>query len=125
MSKLAQIVLTRTERAELKLHPAELGPVNVRIEMRADQASIQIVAASPETRSALEQSLPQLRDLLAGQGITLGQASVHDNAAQRDARPDAWAASPRTDGRDDPAAAPASDAVRLTLRTDRLVDVFA
>jgi len=126
VNTLAQIVLTRTERAELRLHPAELGPVNVRIEMRADQATVQIVAASPETRSALEQSLPQLRDLLATQGITLGQASVHDGTAQRDARPDAWTSAPRSGSIDDPAAAPATDTVRVTLRRpDRLVDVFA
>jgi flagellar hook-length control protein FliK len=88
VGRLAQVVLTRNERAELKLHPAELGPVSIRVELQADQASLTIVAASAETRSALEQSLPQLRDLLAGQGITLGQTSVHDGQAQRDdARP--------------------------------------
>jgi flagellar hook-length control protein FliK len=99
--------------------------VSVRIEMRADQASVQIVAASPETRSALEQSLPQLRDLLATQGITLGQASVHDGTAQRDARPEAWATAPRATAGDD-AATTSGDVVRLHVRPpDRLVDVFA
>jgi flagellar hook-length control protein FliK len=108
----------------LRLNPAELGPVHVRVELRADQASIQIVAASPETRSALEQSLPQLRDLLAGQGITLGQATVHDGAAQREARPDMWA-STRLPAHDDGSAA-ASDTVELVVRQpNRLVDVFA
>jgi len=100
----------------------------VRIEMRADQASVQIVAASAETRSALEQSLPQLRDLLATQGITLGQATVNDGAAQPDARPGAWAGAPRNGSTgDEPAAvAGAPDSVHMILRRpDRLVDVFA
>lgn len=125
VSKLAHIVLTRNERAELKLNPAELGPVNVRVEMRADTVSVQIVAASAETRSALEQSLPQLRDLLASQGITLGQASVHDGAAQRDARPDAWTPA-RGTRLDDATPASRGERVELTVRRpDRLVDVFA
>ena len=84
VGRMAHVVVTRNERAELTLHPAELGPVSIRVEMQADQASLTIVAACAETRSALEQSLPQLRDLLAGQGITLGQASVHDGQARRD-----------------------------------------
>jgi len=87
VGRMAHVVMTRNERAELTLHPAELGPVSIRVEMQADQASLTIVAASAETRSALEQSLPQLRDLLAGQGITLGQASVHDGQARRDDAP--------------------------------------
>jgi len=125
VNKLAQIVLTKNERAELKLNPAELGPVNVRVELKADQVSVQIVAASPETRSALEQSLPQLRDLLASQGITLGQASVQDGAPQRDARADAWT-SGRTDGEPSTSGASRADTVHLVARRpDRLVDVFA
>ena len=124
VSKLAQIVLTRNERAELRLNPAELGPVHVRVELRADQASVQIVAASPETRSALEQSLPQLRDLLATQGITLGQASVHDGASQREARPDMWA-STRMAAPAAGAAAPAETIHLVVRQPNRLVDVFA
>jgi flagellar hook-length control protein FliK len=124
VSKLAHIVLTRNERAELRLNPAELGPVNVRVELRADQLSVQIVAASPETRSALEQSLPQLRDLLATQGITLGQASVHDGAPQRDARPEAWT----RPSSQDPAttASGRADTVQtIVRRADRLLDLYA
>jgi flagellar hook-length control protein FliK len=94
--------------------------------MQADQASLTIVAASAETRSALEQSLPQLRDLLAGQGITLGQASVHDGSAQRDAPSPAWLAATR-DGRDAAGTrGPADETVeRILRRADRLLDVFA
>jgi flagellar hook-length control protein FliK len=124
VSKLAHIVLSRNERAELKLNPAELGPVNVRVEMKADQATVTIVAASPDTRSALEQSLPQLRDLLAGQGITLGQASVHDGSAQRDGNTQPWA--PARTGAPGGETAAAGDSVHLIARRpDRLVDLFA
>jgi flagellar hook-length control protein FliK len=124
VNKLAQIVLTRNERAELKLNPAELGPVSIRVEMHAaDQASILIVAASPETRSALEQSLPQLRDLLSAQGITLGQASVQDGGAQRDPTPPG---SPGERAGAESAPAPRDNVVHLAARrSDRLVDLFA
>ena len=125
VNKLAQIVLTRHERAELKLNPAELGPVHIRLEMQADQASVTIVAASPETRSALEQSLPQLRDLLASQGITLGQASVRDGAAQQNPFASPWSAN-LSGGRGGDASAQPGDVVQVVARrSDRMVDVFA
>ena len=125
LGKLAHVVLSRHERAELKLNPGELGPVAVRIEMHADQATVTIVAASPDTRSALEQSLPQLRDLLAAQGITLGQASVHDGSAQRDATPQGAQAS-RDAAQEPTGGGELMHAVQLIARRpDRLVDVFA
>ncbi len=33
-------------------------------------------ASNPETRNALEQSLPRLREMFAAQGLTLGNANV-------------------------------------------------
>jgi flagellar hook-length control protein FliK len=123
VASLAHVVLGRHERAELKLNPAELGPVSIRVDMQADQASVSIVAASPDTRSALEQSLPQLRDLLASQGITLAQADVHDGSRERDAPAPGW---PQPD-RADVAAGHASVEVApfIRARPNRLVDVFA
>lgn len=122
VGRMAHVVMTRNERAELTLHPAELGPVSIRVEMQADQASLTIVAASAETRSALEQSLPQLRDLLAGQGITLGQASVHDGQARRDDSPAAFGErAPREAGE----AAPATASTWSVRPARGRVDVFA
>ena len=124
VGRIAHVVMTRNERAELTLHPAELGPVSIRVEMQADQASLTIVAASAETRSALEQSLPQLRDLLASQGITLGQASVHDGQARRDDAPAAFAERPARDSADTTPAPVAAST--WTARPARgRVDVFA
>jgi flagellar hook-length control protein FliK len=126
VAKLAHIVVTRNERAELKLNPAELGPVTIRVDMNADHASLTIVAASPDTRSALEQSLPQLRDLLAAQGITLGQASVHDGSAQRDPSAQPWSGAPQGSRDGAGGSTPAGETVqRILRRADRLVDVFA
>ena len=124
VGRMAHVVMTRNERAELTLHPAELGPVSIRVEMQADQASLTIVAASAETRSALEQSLPQLRDLLAGQGITLGQASVHDGQARRDDSP--APSGERAARADAEAASPPAVASTWSVRPARgRVDVFA
>ena len=64
------------ESASLQLSPEHLGPVQVSISVHNGQASVWFGAAQADTRSALQQSLPQLRQLFAGQGLTLADAGV-------------------------------------------------
>jgi flagellar hook-length control protein FliK len=80
---LAQLVMHGRERAELRLNPADLGPVDVRIEVRAGEATLAIVAPHATTRDALEQALPQLKEQLAQQGIAVTDATVRDGNPDR------------------------------------------
>lgn len=64
------------ESASLQLSPEHLGPMQVTISVRDGQASVWFGAAQPDTRAALQQSLPQLRQLFASQGLTLSDAGV-------------------------------------------------
>ena len=71
------------QEAELSLHPAELGPIQVQLRVNGGSADISLVAANGFTRDGLAQALPQLREMLASQGLQLGQAGVD---AGRDGR---------------------------------------
>lgn len=62
--------------ASLRLSPEHLGPLEVRISVRDDQASVWFGAAHADTRAALEQALPRLRELFASQGLSLTDAGV-------------------------------------------------
>jgi flagellar hook-length control protein FliK len=64
------------QSATLRLSPEHLGPVEVHLDMQASQVNVSFVAAHAETRSALEQSVPMLRAMLAHGGLTLGQTQV-------------------------------------------------
>jgi flagellar hook-length control protein FliK len=66
----------RIEGATLRLTPEHLGPVEVRIDFQDSQVNVNFGAAHSDTRAALEQALPRLREVLAGAGLTLGEASV-------------------------------------------------
>ncbi|MBK9676514.1 MAG: flagellar hook-length control protein FliK [Betaproteobacteria bacterium] len=123
--KFAQFVSMRVADAEIRLNPAHLGPVGIEISYSDNQASVLITAAQPTTRDALEQALPHLKELLAQQGIALGESSVRD---QRDARADS--PSPRAPGSDAaarPAGAPmsATETHRVDRLSSRLIDTFA
>ena len=81
----AQVIMlsdAKVHSATLRLSPDHLGPVEIRIDLQKTQIDVIFTAAQAETRSALEQSLPQLRAVLAGAGLTLGQATVQQQARQ-------------------------------------------
>jgi flagellar hook-length control protein FliK len=74
--KLTVMVGRGMQSASLQLSPEHLGPLEIRISVQNEQASVWFGAAHAETRAALEQSLPRLRELLAGQGLNLSDAGV-------------------------------------------------
>jgi flagellar hook-length control protein FliK len=70
----------RVQSAEISLTPGDLGPIRVSLELRGQEASVQFNAAHAATRSAIEDALPRLREMLAAQGLQLAQADVGDRA---------------------------------------------
>jgi flagellar hook-length control protein FliK len=75
------------DSASLRLSPDHLGPVEVRIEVRDGATSVWFGAAHADTRSALEQSLPRLRQLFAESGLLLADAGVARDAPRQNTRP--------------------------------------
>lgn len=74
--RIGWLASQRVQVAELQLSPAHLGPVEVRITLDRDVATIALAAAHAPVRDALQASLPRLVEALAGSGLQLGQASV-------------------------------------------------
>jgi len=64
------------QSASLRLSPEHLGPMEIQITINDDKASVWFGAAHAETRTALEQALPRLRELLGSQGLSLSDAGV-------------------------------------------------
>lgn len=62
--------------ARIRLHPEELGAVDVRLRLDGDRVSADFISARPEVRQALEQSLPRLEELLGEHGFQLAHADV-------------------------------------------------
>ena len=74
------MVSNNIQSATLQLSPEHLGPVEVRIDMHQSQVNVSFSADHPDTRIALEQSVPKLREIFAGGGLTLGQATVQQES---------------------------------------------
>jgi|GEM_PF-1469681 len=88
------VMMSRDQRhtAELRLSPADLGPVRVQLLVEDGKADVSFHVQHGVTRDAIEQALPRLREMLADSGLQLGRCDVgdagtQDRAASRDARP--------------------------------------
>lgn len=64
------------QQAQLRMNPANLGPVEVKLHVQNDQASVTFLAQHSATRDALEQALPRLRESFAENGMELANAEV-------------------------------------------------
>ena len=65
----------------MNLHPAELGPLSISLKMTEHGAQAHFLTAHAQVRQVLEQAIPQLREILAEQGIALTDASVGEQNA--------------------------------------------
>lgn len=74
--QIVHLVQRGEQRVALHLNPAELGPLVVDMEISEHGALLQFASGHAQVRSALEQALPQLRDALAEQGISLGETHI-------------------------------------------------
>ena len=74
--QVSEALVGGIERAEITLNPRELGPIRIELSLSGESASIAFSATQPETRAAIEQTLPILRNLLSEHGLALAQTSV-------------------------------------------------
>ncbi|EKP0307334.1 flagellar hook-length control protein FliK [Aeromonas veronii] len=81
--KVNVMLAEKLQQAEIQLDPLGLGKMKIQIQMGADsQANVHFVVQHGQTREMLEQAMPRLRDMLAGQGIQLGQTQVQQQSEQ-------------------------------------------
>lgn len=64
------------QTAELRLNPPALGPVEVRLTLSSDQASLTILSPHAAVRDAVQSNLPRLQDMLQSVGVNLGSVFV-------------------------------------------------
>ena len=125
-NELGQTVnlMVRADQGGATLHvtPPDLGPIDVKIDMAGDKATLTFTVQNSDTRNALENAMPRLRDLLADGGIALGDAQVNQQSGEQR---DAPAHSQRHSGGE--SISPAGAALGATAANVRigLVDTFA
>lgn len=123
------------QNAELRLHPEDLGAIQISLKLNNDQAQLNMVSSNSHVRAALEAALPQLRHALAESGINLGESQVSSESfsqgqsfqqqqeARRDGQHGSFSLTQDSDNDMTPIAVPQSLQARLTGKG--AVDTFA
>ena len=71
------VMLTRqVHHARIAVSPPELGPLEARVTVIGDEATVQLISPHAATRDALEDALPRLRSLFTDSGLALAHAGV-------------------------------------------------
>ncbi|MFT5789040.1 MAG: flagellar hook-length control protein FliK [Shewanella sp.] len=84
--QLITMVSQGVQHAEIRLDPAELGSMIVRIQVQGDTTQVQFQVSQHQTRDLIEQAMPRLREMLAEQGMQLTDGQVsQDNGGNEQA----------------------------------------
>lgn len=117
-SRVTMMAKQGEQTASLRLSPEHLGPLEIRVAIRDDQASVWFGAAHADTRAAIENALPRLREMFEAQGMSLTDAGVFREPPRGQAAQASTAAS----GSDDPHQESQPTTTRTVLG---LVDAYA
>src|SRR5690554_1295075 len=82
MGKLAWLTASQMAVAEIHITPPELGPLDVRVQVQNDQATVTVHATTPAVREQLELHGHRLREMLSEQGFSLEGFDVTDSAGR-------------------------------------------
>lgn len=74
--KVVWLVQNQQQTAHISVTPPQLGPVEIRLDLSQDQASMTFVSPHAPVRDAIEAALPRLREMLAEHGLSLGNVDV-------------------------------------------------
>lgn len=82
-SQVALMLNGGIQQAEIKLNPAHLGPMEIKLAMNDDQTSIHFVTQHAQVRDAIDNALPRLREMLEQQGLNLADVDVSTQSEQQ------------------------------------------
>lgn len=102
------------KEARIKLHPEELGSMDVRVNVDGGKVNVAIMAQHPAAVHAVQQTLSQLDTMLAHHGLSLGQADVGQQQAGQGNQEAAGNGGSGQGGADD------SQGTSVTLATSRV-----
>ncbi len=123
------------QNAELRLHPDDLGAIQISLKLDNDQAQLNMISGHSQVRAALEAALPHLRTALAESGINLSQSNIGSDAfpqsqsfggqqeSRRDQAQGGFSLTPDNDNDATPLAVPA--ALQARAAGSSAVDTFA
>ncbi len=82
--KVMLMISQKLQQFDITLDPPELGNMQVRVNMQGEQATVNFVVQNQQAKEAFEQNMHKLKDLLAEQGVDVGDTNVEQQSQQSD-----------------------------------------
>lgn len=117
-SRIVWMAEQRVGHADIRVTPAHLGTIEVRVQLDGSQVRAEFFSAQADVRQALEAGIGRLRDQLGQHGLQLAQADV---GQQRSGNPSQEPGTRHGDGEPVEPSAPAP----IVVRARRLLDEIA
>jgi flagellar hook-length control protein FliK len=110
------------KQAQIRLNPQDLGPLDVKVSVEHGRVDVSFVTQHPDATAAVQQGLDQLNQMLGGQGLSLGHATVGQHAQQQFGGQAGQQGQASGNASDEVADTPVAAAARVAVG---LVDAFA
>ena len=79
--KVQMMMSKNLKNIDIRLDPPELGRLQIRMQVTGEGTSVHFTVSNPQARDAIEHTMPRLREMLAQQGVQLGESSVQQQAS--------------------------------------------
>ncbi|GEM_PF-3137290 len=85
-NRLMMMVHGKMQSANIHLNPAELGPIEIRVSVNQEQASVHFISNHSVVREAIADAFPHLKEMFMQNGLSLTDADVSQQSAQQDSQ---------------------------------------
>lgn len=82
--KVMLMISQKLQQFDITLDPPELGNMHVRVNLQGEQATVNFIVQNQQAKEAFEQNMHKLKELLAEQGVDVGDANVEQQSQQSD-----------------------------------------
>lgn len=110
------------KQAQIRLNPQDLGPLDVKVSVEHGRVDVSFMTQHPAATAAVQQGLDQLNQMLGGQGLSLGHATVGQHAQQQFTQQGQQSQASSSTSDESVADTPIAAATRIAVG---LVDAFA
>jgi flagellar hook-length control protein FliK len=82
-NRMLMMVNSKINSANIQLNPAELGPIEIRVNVNNEHATVHFVSNNAAVRDAIEDAFPRLKEMFSQNGLSLSDANVSQHSSQQ------------------------------------------
>lgn len=125
--KIVWLANQKIQFAEIHLNPQDLGPMEVKINVQNDQATVTFNSQHQGVRELLEMNVNRLREMMSENGVDLAHVDVSDQSSQHHANDEeeGGVAAQSGDGEDELSSLGEAESITDAITLNNLVDYYA